>query len=67
MQRKTLPNSSACCRPDEVNSPPHLQISSNEASFFSSADSSELEFQIDFSFSVVKMKVVNRKYVIENM
>ena len=48
MQRKTLPNSSACCRPDEVNSPPHLQISSNEASFFSSADSSELESKINF-------------------
>ena len=37
MQRNTLPNSAACWRPEDVNSPPHLHIKSKDSSGFLSA------------------------------
>ena len=39
MHLNTFPNSSACRLPEGVNSPPHLRISSNDASRGTSADS----------------------------
>ena len=50
MHRKTLPNSSACCLPEGVNSPPHFKINSKEASLGES------------EYMTIQILVLNRKH-----